>query len=71
MFKRISIDGEVEKKNVINISIISITIIMMIVFTLFSVKFSSVFYILISGIIGEIIYLLSNIKTEEIPNDSN
>lgn len=58
-------------KNIINVSIISITLILMIVFTLFSIKFSSVFYILISGIIGEVLFLLKNFKKEELPNDSN
>lgn len=53
------------KKNAFNIIIISITIICMVVFSLFSVKFSTIFYILISGACGVMVYLLSKIKKGE------
>ena len=53
------------KKNVFNMIIISITLICMIVFSLFAVKFSTIFYILISGICGVVVYLLGKIRKEE------
>ena len=58
MFKEI-------KKNFISISIMSLTLILMVVFALFSVKFSTIFYILISGIIGVFVYLINNIVKKE------
>ena len=36
--------------------------IMMILFTLFSVKFSSVFYIIISGAVGIAVYLIKTLR---------
>ena len=53
------------KKTAFNIIIISITIICMVVFSLFSVKLSTIFYILISGACGVMVYLLSKIKKGE------
>lgn len=53
------------KKTAFNIIIISITIICMVVFSLFSVKFSTIFYILISGACGVMVFLLSKIKKGE------
>lgn len=50
------------KKTAFNIIIISITIICMVVCSLFSVKFSTIFYILISGVCGVMVYLLGRIK---------
>lgn len=50
------------KKTAFNIIIVSITIICMVVFSLFSVKFSTIFYILISGACGVVVYLLGRIK---------
>lgn len=50
------------KKTAFNMIIISITIICMVVFSLFSVKFSTIFYILISGTCGVMVYLLGRIK---------
>jgi len=37
----------------------------MIVFTLLAINFSSIFYILISGVIGLMIYLIKLIKKED------
>jgi len=48
------------KKKVFNISIVTATVTVMTVLTLLSVKFSTVFYILISGAIGLFVYLLDN-----------
>ena len=53
------------KKNTFNMIIISITLICMIVFSLFAVKFSTIFYILISGACGVAVYLLGKIRKEE------
>ena len=44
------------KKNVFNIVIMTATVVSMIVLSLFAVDFSSVFYILISGLIGLLLY---------------
>ena len=53
------------KKTVFNMIIISITLIFMVVFSLFAVKFSTIFYILISGICGVVVYLLGKIRKEK------
>ena len=53
------------KKNVFNIIVISITLICMVVFSLFAVNFSTIFYILISGACGVVVYLLGKLRKEE------
>ena len=53
------------KKTAFNMIIISITLICMIVFSLFAVKFSTIFYILISGACGVVVYFLGKIRKEE------
>ena len=53
------------KKTAFNIIIISITLICMVVFSLFAVKFSTIFYIMISGACGVVVYLLDKIRKEE------
>ena len=53
------------KKNAFNIIIISITLICMVVFSLFAMKFSTIFYIMISGACGVVVYLLGKIRKEE------
>ena len=53
------------KKTTFNMIIISITLICMIVFSLFAVKFSTIFYILLSGACGVVVYLLGKIKKEK------
>ena len=53
------------KKTTFNMIIISITLICMIVFSLFAVKFSTIFYILLSGACGVAVYLLCKIRKEE------
>lgn len=50
------------KRSFYNILIMSITIICMILFSLFSVSFSSIFYILISGTLGVTLYLINSIR---------
>ena len=53
------------KKTVFNIIIILITLICMVVLSLFAVKFSTIFYILISGAFGVVVYFLGKLKKEE------
>ena len=53
------------KKSTFNVIIISLTLICMIVFSLFAVKFSTIFYIMISGACGVAVYLLCKIRKEE------
>ena len=53
------------KKTAFNMIIISITLICMVVFSLFAVKFSTIFYILLSGACGVVVYLIGKIRKEE------
>ena len=53
------------KKTTFNMIIISLTLICMIVFSLFAVKFSTIFYIMISGAFGVAVYFLCKIRNEE------
>ena len=53
------------KKTTFNMIIISITLICMVVFSLFAVKFSTIFYILLSGACGVVVHLLGKIRKEE------
>ena len=53
------------KKNAFNMIIISTTLICMVMFSLFAVKFSTIFYIMISGVCGVVVYLIGKIRKEE------
>ena len=53
------------KKTVFNMIIILVTLICMVVFSLFAVKFSTIFYILISGICGVVVYLIGKVRREK------
>jgi chromate transporter len=54
------------KKNVLNISILAVTVILMIIFSVFAVKFSSIFFIIASGCIGLFTFLaVSRSKDKE------
>ena len=53
------------KKTGFNIIIILMTLICMVVLSLFAVKFSTIFYILISGVFGVVVYFLGKLKKEE------
>ena len=53
------------KKTTFNIIIISTTLICMVVFSLFAIKFSTIFYILICGVCGVTVYLINIIKKEK------
>lgn len=58
-------------KNVFTISVMSATILCMLSFSLFSVSFSSIFYILISGIIGLLIYAIGYFKSKKTKKDGD
>ena len=53
------------KKTAFNMIILSVPLICMVVFSLFAVKFSTIFYILISGACGVAVYFLGKIRKEE------
>ena len=53
------------KKTAFNMIIILVTLVCMIVFSLFAVKFSTIFYILISGICGVVVYLIGKFRREK------
>ena len=53
------------KKTGFNRIIVLITLICMVVLSLFAVKFSTIFYILISGAFGVVVYFLGKLKKEE------
>ena len=53
------------KKNIFNIIILSATVIIMVLFSVFAVNFSAVFYILISGFVGVFVYLIGKICRKE------
>lgn len=46
------------KKNIFNIIILTVTLACMVLFSVFSVSFSSIFYIIISGFIGLFVYMI-------------
>ena len=58
------------KKNPFTLSVSSATFLCMLLFSLFAVSFSSIFYILISGSLGLLIYSIGYYKKEE-PNAKN
>ena len=58
MFKKI-------KKNAFNLTVIFITFTAMVAFSLFAVRFSTIFYILIFGVLGLSIYLAKEFKSKK------
>ena len=58
MFKKL-------EKTAFNYVVMFVTIACMIMFSLFSVDFSSIFYILISGFLGYLVYLIKKVKTKK------
>ena len=59
------------KATFFNITLTSATIIIMILFTLFSVNFSTIFYILIGGGLGVFLYLFKLIRGKIEPKDAD
>lgn len=53
------------KKNIFNIIVVSVTFVIVILFSLFGISFSSIFYILISGCLGLVIYLIGALKEKQ------
>lgn len=53
------------KKNAINLIVLLSTIVCLVAFSLFAISFSSIFYILIGGAIGLIIYCIETIKNHK------
>ena len=53
------------RKNVFSVVILSLTVLLMTAFSLLSVRFSSVFYILASGMAGVCLYLLRRLCKRE------
>ena len=53
------------KKTAFSISIVSAVLLCMLLFSLFAVKFSTVLYILICGLIGLVIYLIKQMKQKK------
>lgn len=56
------------KKDTMSIAILCCVLLCMVAFSVFSVKFSSIFYILISGVIGLVVYAIryAKAKREEV-----
>ena len=52
------------KKSAFNVTVMSITLTVMIAFSLFSVSFSSIFYILIFGVMGLLTYTVGYLKNK-------
>ncbi len=54
--------GKKVKKSIFNIFIFILTFVCMILLSLFAINFSSIFYILISGILGLLLYAINYVK---------
>ena len=52
------------KKDVCKMVILCVTLVCMVMFSIWAVKFSTIFYILISGTVGVVVYLLGKLKQE-------
>lgn len=55
------------KKKPFNLIVMSVTFLCMVAFGVFAVSFSSIFYILISGFVGLLIYLIGYFKSKKSP----
>ena len=55
------------KKKPFNLIVMSATFLCMVAFGVFAVSFSSIFYILISGLVGLLIYLIGYFKSKKSP----
>jgi chromate transporter len=52
------------KKTAFNITILSLTVVISVVFSIMMVNFSAIFYILFSGFLGLVIYLIGYFKNK-------
>lgn len=50
------------KKNVFSVTVMTLTVVAMLLLGLFAVDFSSIFYILISGVLGLAVYLIGGLR---------
>lgn len=57
------------EKNIFNVIILTVTLACMVLFSVFSVSFSSIFYIIISGFIGLFVYMIRLIRARRNKND--
>lgn len=57
------------EKNIFNVIILTVTLACMVLFSVFSVSFSSIFYIIISGFIGLFVYMIRLIHARRNKND--
>lgn len=55
------------KKKPFNLIVLSVTFLCMVAFGVFAVSFSSIFYILISGLVGLLVYLIGYFKSKKSP----
>ncbi len=55
------------KKKPFNLIVMSATFLCMVAFSVFAVRFSSIFYILISGLVGLLVYLIGYFKSKKSP----
>lgn len=55
------------KKKPFNLIVMSVTFLCMVAFGVFAVSFSSIFFILISGLVGLLIYLIGYFKSKKSP----
>ncbi len=53
------------KKTAFSITLFSLTVAILVLFTLFAIKFSTIYYILIGGVIGLIVYLIGLARKRE------
>ncbi len=53
------------KKTPMNIILIALTFVCLILFSVFAISFSTMFYILISGTVGVVVYLVSTMRKEK------
>ena len=52
------------KKKALNIIILSVTAVLMVIFSIFNVSFSAIFFILISGLVGLTVFLVKYLKEQ-------
>ena len=52
------------KKTAFNITVITLTVVISVIFSIMMVNFSAIFYILFSGFLGLVIYLVNYFKSK-------
>ena len=59
------------KRNVISVTLFALTVTAMLTLSLFAKEFSSIFYILIGGVVGLSVYLASYFKAKSAKKEKN